>query len=375
MTRVLICNGVLVNGGDAGLVITLKDKFEAQGEYVCIATHSYNFVKNNYTGNFCKDIVGYHFAGYRNLFSLFAIPFAFLKSKEYRECDIIIGAPGGYINSYYGFFWKVYVLFFAKMVGKKTAIYSQSIGPLKSRHKYILKIMSRFIDIIVVRDKLSYNTIINVGVDQKRILLSNDAIFLRKPEVKLKTTQTKEVAISVRAWSEDCRDIEKYQLLIAKISDYLIGLNYKITFLSTCQGIDGYIDDSEMADKILTKITDDCRNLISIDNKYRNYESLMSELTKFDFVISTRLHMCLFSMLKGIPAFNISYESKGIECYSSLGLTNLSIDYNEDYDVAIKKIDNFVNSQDQLAAVLPEIINAEHGKANFYFNKLCERIS
>jgi len=47
------------------------------------------------------------------------IPFLFLLSKEYSRSDYIIGAPGGYVNSYYSFFGKIYLYLVAKLFGKK----------------------------------------------------------------------------------------------------------------------------------------------------------------------------------------------------------------------------------------------------------------
>lgn len=64
--------------------------------------------------------------------------------------------------------------------------------------------------------------------------------------------------------------------------------------------------------------------------------------------LGTRLHMCILSMLSGVPAFNISYEVKGRECYKMMGLSQYSIDYNTGPEKGLIAVGQFINNIDKL---------------------------
>ncbi|MFO5361513.1 polysaccharide pyruvyl transferase family protein, partial [Salmonella enterica subsp. enterica serovar Stanley] len=55
---------------------------------------------------------------------------------------------------------------------------------------------------------------------------------------------------------------------------------------------------------------------------------LQALIRQYDFIIGTRLHMCLLAWINNVPAFNISYEEKGRESYRYLGLDAYTIDFN-----------------------------------------------
>ena len=80
---------------------------------------------------------------------------------------------------------------------------------------------------------------------------------------------------------------------------------------------------------------------IHIDSEFNSYFDLVKKLnTKYCFVIGTRLHMCILSLINGTPAFNISYEVKGKECYEYLGYNSYSADFNEDISIALSKFED-----------------------------------
>ena len=94
----------------------------------------------------------------------------------------------------------------------------------------------------------------------------------------------------------------------------------------------------KIAEAVFTRTGIQCR----IDTNFYRIDGLEQALKKYTFVIGTRLHMCLLSMLNGIPAFNISYELKGRECFSALGLERLTIDYNDHKAESLKKLSYFL---------------------------------
>lgn len=369
MKNVLIVNSVMVNNGDAGLVLNLVNKLSKSGYDVTIATYNYQFSVANYKQfKFCRDVASSILLGPRKIFACLVIPILMVFRKSYRSADLIIGAPGGYINSYYGFKWKLYILKCAKRFGKKTVLYSQSIGPLNDSDKAILKYYSKYIDVIVVRDQLSLSIAKEAGVLESQLVLSEDAIFLQEPiVVRGDKDGEKRACISVRDWNFDGRSSGRYLEMIRGFVSLALENGYHIDFLSTCQGVPGYIDDAKTASRIVDTLDEFSKSKVSVVSGYFNVFDLQKNVRKYQFVVGTRLHMCLLSILNGVPAFNVSYEAKGKECYQYLGVAGWSVDYNENSNDAVRKLAQFIGHLDKAKALFSEATCNKHEKACFVF--------
>src|SRR5699024_10241626 len=151
-------------------------------------------------------------------------------------------------NSYYGFSKIAVTLMTGKLLGKKTAIYSQSVGPLNKEDKKLVKFMYRFVDVIYARDAYSYKLLDSLLLDEKKYYEEEDADFI----IPFATvdTENRKVAISVRAWKHDHRKKELFFKIIEQIVSFLVSKGYRVEFLSTCQGLDAYVDDSVIASEI-----------------------------------------------------------------------------------------------------------------------------
>src|SRR5699024_1449353 len=155
----------------------------------------------------------------------------------------------------------------------------------------------------------------------------------REDKKELQDKGLKKVAISVREWNFDGRDKSTYYNLITNIVTYFYNEGFEVTFLSTCQGIPSYRDDSIIANEIFNSLPKNIKERVIVDGQYYNVFELRERLKDYDYVIGTRLHMCILSWLSSVPAFNISYEEKGKESYEYLKLSKFSIDYNFNSDV------------------------------------------
>ena len=243
----------------------------------------------------------------------------------------------------------MYILYICKkLLKKKVGIYSQSIGDLsKEDQKYLVK-YGKVLDFIIVRDQISFERIQSYGLVDNVILSKDAALLSENINQKSFNTKTKKVvAISVRGWKEEGRKVENYYQLIIFIITVLVEMGYKITFISTCQGIPNYTDDSKIAEEIVSKLEEKYRKNITIDHNFYNLFDFQKRLRNFDYVIGTRLHMCLISLLNKVPAINISYEEKGKEAYDYLKLSNYTIDYNElDLNLVLNKMNHFFERAD-----------------------------
>jgi colanic acid/amylovoran biosynthesis protein len=346
--RILLVNSYAVNNGDMALVHALYKQLEARGYAVTIATFYYHFLKHHYPQlPLIRELNDYplfiHATFVRKIFSKIIFYF----NRAYRNHDIFIASPGGYVNSYYGLKRSLLPLLLAKQQSKRTAIYSQSVGPLNEKDQVRLTKYSKSIDTILVRDDYSKNCLSSIPCYSK-VIQTKDAAFLLPPRESIATPACKTVAVSVREWSHDQRDMESFLKMIELFCEAVLNRGFDIEFISTCQGVSGYRDDAQVAAVIKDRLLErypEMTGRMTVDSSYHTYFELVELLnTRYCFTIGTRLHMCILSLINGTPAFNISYEVKGLACYQYLGLEKYSVDFNEPAAAAIEKFEHFLEN-------------------------------
>ena len=148
----------------------------------------------------------------------------------------------------------------------------------------------------------------------------------------------------------------------------------RVEFISTCQGLKNYVDDSKIAKEIVQSLNEEYKTKVTVNDEYNSLNELRSKLSEYKFVIGTRLHMCILSIMAGVPAFNISYEVKGKECYKMLNLSEYSIDYNANIDESLSKIEKFIINNKELRKICIEKAKIMNEEAEKYFNIMIKEI-
>lgn len=376
MKKILIANAVPTNNGDAALIFGLYNKLVKEGYEVIISTTRYETVKKLYPNikwvkaEYDFNKIERKFCSKFPSFRKKLIKFKVLNNKQYKDIDAIISAPGGYINSYYGFEEKLYCMNLIKeKYNTKLVMYSQSVGPLNNYDVDILDKYIKSFDLFMVRDEVSYNNVKKYD----NVYKTNDAAFLLDlPEHK--NSDSNKVAISVREWAHDGRSRSKYIDLIKGMVYKCIDNGYKVEFISTCQGLSNYIDDSKIAQQIKDELDEKYQASVEVNNKYYSLEQLREYIKGFRFVVGTRLHMCILTIMSGIPAFNISYEVKGKECYKILNLNEYSVDYNDDINDSLEKLQQFINKNDELKEVYENKALEMNEEANNHLKYMLDTI-
>lgn len=378
--RVLITNTCLLNNGDALLISALGSKLKKEGYSV--------FVSSKKNEKLCrKRYPKLKWVNNPQLFSgkLESIFSLIPEMKKHITClrivlqriffkfDVIISAPGGYINKYYGFEEVLFLLRqYKRFHQAKLIMYSQSVGPLTEiQHKILHEYLTDY-DLFMVRDKYSYEWVDNFS----NVLQTNDAAFLCNIK-QLDRIKSGRIGVSVREWNYDGRKLTKYIELMRTIVLKCVEMGYNVDMISTCQGSAEYIDDSKMAEKIVRALPKEYRKKIYVDNTNYTLPELRRKVLDYDAICATRLHMCIMSVISSIPAFNISYENKGVECYRQLGLELFSIDYNEPVEYALEKFDLFLKElqcKRNLENLYYQKAKEMNEKATNYFKIVKERV-
>src|SRR5699024_1362620 len=95
-----------LNNGDAALIFSLANQLSKENTIEFSTTHyeTVNKIYSEYTWH--KSLLGNRY--YRKIFKVFPflgklITFCYLifTNNEYKDADLIIAAPGGYLHSYY----------------------------------------------------------------------------------------------------------------------------------------------------------------------------------------------------------------------------------------------------------------------------------
>lgn len=360
------------------LMIALYNQLKARGYTVSIATFYYTFIKEKYPDlPIIRELIDYRFLKKRKFLKKIFFTINFIFNKSYYNHDVFIASPGGYVNSYYGIKDCLLPLVQAKRLLKKTAIYSQSVGPLNERDKARLTKFSNDIDVILVRDDYSKNCISSFPC-HSHVFQTKDAAFLLPPRKSTAPASSKIVAVSVREWQYDNRNMKGFMDMIREFCEILLVRGYSIEFISTCQGIKNYRDDSTVAYAIrdaLVKATPDFSQHVSVNSTYHTYYELSELLnTRYACVVGTRLHMCLLSLINGVPSFNISYEVKGRECYKYLGLENYSVDFNEPLVEALKKFNDFIENHRNIQVTLPDKLLSVHNESKIMLDLFLQKM-
>lgn len=374
--NVLIFNAVPTNNGDAALVFSLYEAFEKKGCNTKIAAMHYDLIKNIYTDKPIEQGIGdaafWKKFRYYGIIKRYSPVLFYWFSGLFKKCDLLVASPGGYINSYYGFLKVALTFKIAKLLGKKTAIYSQSIGPLNEKGKKRMKGLAKDVDLIFVRDQFSYDILEKLELSSKNYKLTEDGAFLFKFNKSIQSESSKTVAVSVRDWKHDNRDNFQFYDMIIEFVKVIVNAGYDVEFISTCQGLGGYVDDSKVAQRIVDRMEGDYKNRVVVNKNYYKLDDFRKYINKFHAVIGTRLHMCILSMIAGIPAFNISYEVKGKEVYNYCGLDKYTVDFNENIPEAINNLEGFLKNKELIRNKLPGIIQERNKNAQGYFNYLSE---
>ncbi|MCB0760505.1 MAG: polysaccharide pyruvyl transferase family protein [Flavobacteriales bacterium] len=359
---VFIINAVLTNNGDAALVFGLHDALRKEGVSSTILTMHYDQIKDFY-GNYplVRDrSSAWIFIKLPWLRSVFA-RWQMKTFPAFREAAVILGCPGGYMNSTYGVANKLALFREAKQKGKRSAIYAQSFGPFTAFDQELMRSYQGDIDVMMARDGWSVQNLVECGVDATRIMQSNDAAFLLDDLSSL--NQSRRVAVSVRDWKADGRDTKVYERMMVAMIESVVMDGYDVVMLSTCQGLPGYVDDSKCAQRIVGLLSDDVRQNVQVDSGYHTLDELRELLRHFHFTIGTRLHMCVLSMKSGTPALNISYEEKGRAMYEYLGFKEYTIDYNGDSEQAVAALKKFGERIEELRPKVWDAMQHQHTKA------------
>ena len=379
--KVMITNTVVLNGGDAAILMAIirqvRAVYGSETEVVAADTQpdlakeyypDLTFITPLYVHAFppkkegrfqrLRGVLRYS-RWYSSLPRLYAAAYAmgngsvaaarFLTTKDewetlrhYAESDVIISTGGTYLVENYWLAPRIFDFRIALLLGKPLVLYTQSMGPFTSKYaRSTLPSILKNAALVLLRDRASMEHVLDLcNASDINARLSADAAFgLAEPET-LKAAEKVElpssglqVAVSVRYWPFfKTMDVEEgmdaYLSAMARMAEHLIE-NYgaTVTFISTCQGVAGYsYDDSDVARDVTARIRQDLRGRVVVDSRFHRPEDLIDILEGFDLIIATRMHMAILGLVAGVPVLPVAYEFKTKSLFERLGMGDFICD-------------------------------------------------
>lgn len=246
---------------------------------------------------------------------------------EYSRADMIVDLSGDTLSDKNALaLFSILGIFIGKFLGKKIAVFSQSIGPFKKATRFLSRICLNAVDLIVIRDDITKNYLIDIGVNNPSTYLAAEIAFLLQPasNSKVREILSKE---DLNPNEENCPLIgigtsalisrtlksknNNYIALMAKISDYLVEkLNAYVLFISHVIIPSNYDsrDDRFVAEKIY-HLARNKSNIKIIKGDY-SPEELKGIIGQCDLFIGARMHSNIASTSMHVPTVALSWSHK-----------------------------------------------------------------
>lgn len=246
--------------------------------------------------------------------------------KAYSESDVILVGHDGMLSDI-SLLFAIYV----KGIGKKTAIFGCGFKKFRFRitEKLVPYIMSK-IDLVILREKRSYNYLHSLGVPANKIDFKPDPAFLMKPANDLEIDKIFEreklvtdgkpligmIALRGLSYFNNFlehihNEEEKYWKLIeffARVVEIIIGTTSgKVVFIPHSIGKSHKTDDRVCARDIKSKMEKNVEHVILIENEY-DAMMLKGFIQRLDFLVSRRLHAIIGAGSVGTPFLMITVK-------------------------------------------------------------------
>jgi polysaccharide pyruvyl transferase WcaK-like protein/SAM-dependent methyltransferase len=368
--KILITNAVPLNGGDEALLRGLIESLQTRWPQSTITTLCNHL---ELTRQHLPDLpvaADLEFASNGSLRETSAL---------YRQADIVLSAPGGFLHDFYPLEERLRGFEVALALRKPLILLGQSLGPFwkPSSLRRLPDVLNR-VSRICVRDHASKEHLLQAGVNPAKISETADAAFLWRrlaPELfKPKDGPVRIVGLCFRAWPLD--DTVAVRDTLAKADQLARFLLQdparELRFISTCQGIPGYVDDSQLALQLVQRLPPELARRCQLNRARLAPRALIRALGDCDAFIGMRLHGCILSMLGGTPAMGLGYEQKTREIFHQLGLESSQVSFERNAPAWLQCAENFLADAARIRALLPVALDRACAQAQLNLDAIAQ---
>lgn len=387
--QILIVNTVMMNGGDAAILQAEIDLLRAafgesteiviQDDHPHVARQYYPdlkvvgscywniaYAENTFFsrvrrwGRFKRFLIGARCAArnWSRLANSLLSKYERANVDRYLEADLVVATGGTYLVEQYDLAQRIFDMRLALLCERPLIWLSQSLGPFERQdYRQSIRILANSALAVLVRDRRSQRHLVDIGVMPEQIRVAADMAFaLGSEHAIVKAISRSElpacprIAISVREWKYFARrgfisGMRAYIAAIAALVTHLV-CNYgaEVTFLSSCQGVKDYKDDSKVAAAVVATLDEHVKPRVFINGDFHTPSDLSARLKGFDVVVATRMHVGILALCSGVPVFPIAYEFKTEELFETLGYEHIVRIDDMDEDSLVAQFDVFMGT-------------------------------
>jgi polysaccharide pyruvyl transferase CsaB len=206
------------------------------------------------------------------------------------------------------------MVWLAKKMKLKVMFYANGIGPLKKKINRLLtkKIMNK-VDLITLREELSYSEIKHMDISKPRILVTADSALtaidrteaapFSIPGLTGDDDGTPLLGISLRKYpGHEKFEHEKYESAIARLADHMASVHGLLPVFIPMQ----HPDDIPILENVAAKMT--CKSVV-IKEKLNVFQTY-GVISRMSLLIGMRLHALVFAAGAGVPMVGLVYDPK-----------------------------------------------------------------
>ena len=290
--------------------------------------------------------------------------------RMYENSDLIIPVGGGYLRSQkrgIGSLLNVsqllhpYVV--AKLLGKPTILYAQSIGPFSAKleERLVKNVLNTRVAAAIIREDVSMKLLYRIGVTIP-LHRSVDSGFAFKPtqsydlRKKIHAPRSQIVfGITARQWLS-VKQQRKYETVMAKAIDYIIERHHAVVVLIPQVTATFHNDDDRIVNERILSLIKHKGGVHVIQDSLTHHE-IKSCYNSLDFLVGTRFHSVIFALTSYVPAIAIEYEHKTGGIMKDLELTEWVIKMDRVNTKTLQKyIDDIVAQKNSYIAHLKQTL-------------------
>jgi len=242
-----------------------------------------------------------------NRFNFFAI------LKHMKKAEMLISGGGTLMQDGTSTKSLVYYLSVINLALKnklKVMLYSNGIGPLNhTNSREMTRNILNQVNLITLRDGASEKLLQEIGVTKPEIRITADpALGLEIDDMAVGRkildgyevpANKKLLGISVRRWSENCRDFE---VVVARACDYAAQKYGMYPVFIPMQAEKDLVISQSIAARMKTNA--------AVINKRYSVQEIMSVIANMDVCIGMRLHSLIYAAVAAIPLIGLVYDPK-----------------------------------------------------------------
>ena len=285
----------LGNSGDEALLKSIVNDLKNVKDDVSITALSAN-------ADLTNKLYGIKTVSRMNIFSII---------KEFRSAKLLLSGGGTLIQDATSTKSLVYylgIIFLAKLMGMKVMIYANGMGPLKEKNlKMVRKVLDK-VDLITLRENVSYEEIERCKITKPKVLITADPAFNLEPSDKKRADEIlsaysiksddKLIAVSVRL----CKGIpENFTDEMALTLDELSKKGYTPLLIPMQKSLDTQIS-MEIASKMKMRSV-----VLEIELAVAD---MLAIIGRCSIACGMRLHALIFASVMNVPMAGIVYDPK-----------------------------------------------------------------